>query len=267
MESTCYDDQLALRATREAVSSAIGDVHLKMMKAAILALCVCAAPQVATAQTMQWTDKGYVTVNVGAQVGGHDFLDTTTFSLYGQNAVVESAQGISGGAFFDIGAAYRVWGRNILAGVSYSRTSSDSDVAIAASIPDPVVTNNPRSVTATQSGADHVENAIHLDLIWMMPVADKLDVGFFAGPTIFSVKQDTVVTLNVTEPVPTVTAPLESVTKTTVGINAGVDVQYMLSPRWGVGGLARYTWGSADFDGDGLTLGGLQLGAGVRVRF
>jgi hypothetical protein len=238
-----------------------------MMTAVILALCLCAAPRVASAQTMQWTDKGFVTVNAGGQAGSHELRDSVTFPLYGQNAVVETAQGISGGAFFDFGAAYRVWGNNVLAGVSYSRTSSDSDVAIAASIPDPVVTNNPRSVQTSQSGADHAENAIHLNLIWMMPVANKIDVGFFAGPTIFTVQQDTVTSLTVTEPVPTVSAPLDSVSKTTVGLNLGVDLQYMVTPRWGVGGLARYSWGSADFDGDSLTLGGLQLGGGVRFRF
>lgn len=238
-----------------------------MMKAVILALCLGAAPRLASAQTMQWTDKGFVSVNAGGQAGSHELRDSVTFPLYGQNAVVETAQGISGGAFFDFGAAYRVWGNNVLAGVSYSRTSSDSDVAIAASIPDPVVTNSPRSVTATQSDANHAENAIHLNLIWMMPVANKMDVGFFAGPTIFIVQQDTVTTLTVTEPVPTISAPLDSVSKTTVGLNLGVDLQYMVTPKWGVGGLARYSWGSADFDGDSLTLGGFQLGGGVRFRF
>ncbi len=44
----------------------------------------------------------------------------------------------------------------------------------------------------------------------------------------------------------------------------------MLNPRFGVGGIARYTWGSADLDetsDDSLTLGGFQIGAGLRVRF
>lgn len=242
-------------------------MNVKMTRAVILALCGCAAPQAVAAQTMQWTDKGFVSVNGGGQAGSHELRANTTFPIYGQNAVVATAQGISGGGFFDIGAAYRVWGRNILAGVSYSRTSSDSDLALAASIPDPVVTNNPRSVTATQSGANHVENAIHLDLIWMMPVANKIDVGFFAGPTVFVVNQETVRTLDVVEPVPTISAPLDSVSKTTVGLNLGVDLQYLVAKKWGVGGLARYSWGSAGFDGDSLTLGGFQLGAGVRYRF
>ena len=78
----------------------------------------------------------------------------------------------------------------------------------------------------------------------MIPVANKLDVGVFAGPTIFSVKQDTVTTATVTEPGPTVTAPLTTVSKTSVGFNIGVDLQYMIAKRWGVGGIARYSIGS-----------------------
>src|SRR4029453_18955183 len=36
---------------------------LKMTTVGILVLCACAAPRMAAAQTMQWTDKGYISVN------------------------------------------------------------------------------------------------------------------------------------------------------------------------------------------------------------
>ena len=242
---------------------------MKKLTVAILVFGLSVAATAASAQTMQWTDKGYISVNGGVQVGS-DTLDTSTsFTQYGEEATVTSTQKISGGGFFDIGGAYRVWGNNLLAGVSFTHTSSDTGVAIAASIPDPVITDRPRSVTSTQSGAKHSEDALHLSAIWMIPVANKLDVGIFGGPTIFWVKQDTVGALTVTEPGPTVSAPLGEVKKTSGGVNIGVDVQYMIAKRWGVGGLARYTWGSATIDGatDKLKLGGFQIGAGGRVRF
>jgi len=47
-------------------------------------------------------------------------------------------------------------------------------------------------VNSTQSGAQHSEDALHLDAVYMIPVANKLDVGVFGGPTIFWVKQDTI---------------------------------------------------------------------------
>ena len=102
-----------------------------------------------------------------------------------------------------------------------------------------------------------------------MPVANKIDVGIFAGPTIFSVKQDTIPSLTITEPGPTVTTAVASTSKTTVGFNAGVDVQYMLRKKYGVGVVARYAVGSVTLPGASkkLTVGGFQIGVGGRFRF
>jgi hypothetical protein len=241
---------------------------LKTTNAFLIAAALFAAPQLASGQTMQWTDKGYITFNVGAQVGSDDLNTSSTFSLYEETATVTSTQRVKSGAFFEIGGAYRVWGRNLLAGVSFTRSSSDANVALSASIPDPIFFDRPRNVTASQSGAKHSENVIHLSAIWMIPVANKIDVGVFGGPSIFMVKQDTISTLTVTEPGPSVTAPLASVKKTTAGINLGADLQYLIRNNVAVGGVARYTWASADIDGasDSLGVGGFQIGVGVRYR-
>jgi hypothetical protein len=242
---------------------------LTKTKVGILALCLCGAPSMVSAQTMQWTDKGYITVNGGFQAGSHDLDASATFPLYEETATVSSTQKVTSGGFFDIGGAYRVWGKNLLAGLSYTHTTSEADVSITASIPDPAVHDKLRNVTGTQPDAKHTENTVHLAAIWMMPVAEKLDIGVFGGPSIFSVKQQTITSLSVTEPGPSVNAPLTEVSKTTVGINLGVDVQYLITKMIGVGGLARYSWGSADIEGadDKLTVGGFQIGGGLRVRF
>ena len=243
---------------------------LKMTKAGLLALCVCAgAARPVAAQTMQWTDKGFVTVNGGVQVGSHDLTANQTFPLYDETANVTASSKVKSGGLFDIGGAYRVW-HNVAVGVVYTFTSSDSSAAITGSIPDPIRFDAPRPVSANASGLKHKENALHLDATWMMPVTDKIDVGFSAGPSIFFVKQDVVSSLPITEPGPAVGDPVVSNdTETTVGLNLGVDVTYLLSRKWGVGGVARYTWGSAKFAGtdDSVTLGGLQLGGGLRLRF
>jgi len=119
----------------------------KTTTAFLLAAGLFAAPRIASAQTMQWTDKGYVTFNVGAQVGSDDLDTSSTFTLYEETASIETTQRIKGGAFFEFGGAYRVWGNNLLAGVSYTHTSSDSDVAITGSIPDPAFFDRPRAVS------------------------------------------------------------------------------------------------------------------------
>lgn len=253
-----------------------------MTKAAVLALCVCAAPRLVSAQSMQWTDKGYVSVNGGAQVGSHTIESSSTATLYDENATVSTSQKVKGGGFFDIGGAYRVWGHNLLAGVSYSHTGSTSDVALSATLPHPQFFDQPRTVTSTQSGAKHSEDVVHIAAIWMMPIANKLDIGIFGGPSIFAVKQDAVTNVTVTETAdlahPTVNAPLTRVSKTTVGVNIGVDVQYLIGKKWGVGAIARFSAASVDIPGaslpnstavtsDNLSVGGFQIGAGGRYRF
>src|SRR5262245_18755264 len=99
---------------------------MKMMTKAALALGLCVAPSMVSAQTMQFTDKGYVSVNGGWQAASHTLDTNFTFSLYEENATVASSQKIKGGGFFDIGGAYRVWGQNLLAGVTFSHVTSDN---------------------------------------------------------------------------------------------------------------------------------------------
>jgi len=246
---------------------------LKITRAGVLALCLCAAPRLVAAQTMQFTDKGFVSVNFGAQVGSHDIETTSSFTLYDEPATVNTSQEVKGGGYFEIGGAYRVYGKNLLAGLAYSHTSSDANVAINATLPHPLFFDQPRTVTGTQNGAKHSEDVVHLFAIWMIPVANKLDIGVFGGPSIFAVKQDTVDTVTVTETSdlahPTVSAPLNRVSRSTVGVNFGVDVQYLIAKKWGVGGTARYSVGSVGLPNanDHLTVGGFQIGAGARLRF
>jgi hypothetical protein len=240
-----------------------------MLKAGTLALSLLVAPAVTYAQTMQWTDKGYVTINGGGQVGSHDLTTSKTFDLYGETASITTSQKVSGGGMFDAGGAYRVWGNNLLAGASISHIGSTGDVAINGMIPDPRFFNQMRNVTTSQGGAKHSETALHLDAIYMIPIANKLDVGVFGGPSIFWVSQDTVGNVAVTEPAPTLTASMQNVSKTEAGLNLGADIQYVVYQKIAVGVLARYTWASATIEGadQKLTLGGFQIGGGIRYRF
>jgi hypothetical protein len=241
---------------------------LTKTRAGFLALCLCAIAVPAGAQQMQWTDKGFISVNGGAQAGSHDLTSNQSFDLYSETATITTSQKVKSGGYFDLGFGYKIW-ENLLVGASYSHVGSKSDVAIAGSIPDPVFFDQPRSVTASVSGAKHSENVFHIDATWMMPVTDKIDVGFMAGPSIFSVKQDLVTALTVSEPGPVVQAPaFTSESKTSVGFNAGVDVTYLIGKRWGVGGLARFAWGSPTLPGGvKLTVGGFQIAGGFRMRF
>jgi hypothetical protein len=242
---------------------------LKMMKASLLCLAMCAAVAPKAAAQMTWTDKGFANLSGGVQAGSHTLHTSTTFPLYDETATVATSQKVKGGGLFDVSAGYKVW-RNLALAVGYSTTGSKSDTAVTGSIPDPVFTDRLRAVTSTASGLKHSEGAVHLMAVWMMPVTDKIDVGISVGPSIFSVKQDVPSTLAISEPGPTagaVTVTREK--KSAAGFNIGVDVAYMLTKRYGVGGLARYTGASVSLAGatEKLTVGGFQIGGGLRVRF
>ena len=242
----------------------------KIIRAASLSVVLAAlgsAP--AFAQGLTWTDRGFLNVNFGVQEVSRSIDAESTFSLYGEEGRLSSTQPVDGGGFFDFSVGYKVW-RNLAVGIGYSRVKSDADVSLAASVPDPNFFDRPRAVTGSASEAEHSENAIHLQGTWMMPVTDKIDLGLSFGPTIFTAKQEIPVSIAVSEPGGAISSTeIASVDKTTVGINFGVDFNYLFTPRIGAGVLARYTWGSMDLEsaGESLTLGGFQIGAGVRIRF
>lgn len=233
-------------------------------------LAFCGFTATAAQAQMTWTDKGFLNVNLGVQGGSRTFETSTEFPLHEETAQVQSTQDVGGGAFFDVSAGYKVW-RNLAVGGGFSRTKSDADASVQASIPDPDVTDRPRSVTASLTGAEHSEFVIYLTGTWMIPVTDKVDVGLSFGPAIFNVGQDVPIieASDITEPGPTVTPRANEVDKTTMGIHFGADFTYLFTPRIGAGVLLRYTWGSADLEGgtESLTVGGFQFGGGLRVRF
>lgn len=243
---------------------------MKILHAACLSFALSAFLAVpAQAQMLTWTDQGFVNVTLGGQAGSRTLGADTTFDLYNEQGRLSTTQEVGGGGLFDISAGYKVW-RNLAVGLGFSRTGSDSDAAIAASVPDLNVYDAPRAVTGTASGADHSESTIYITGTWMMPVTDKVDVGLSFGPAIFNVSQDVPNAITVTEPSGAINQTTVSrFDETAVGISLGVDVTYLVTPRYGAGLLLRYTRGSVDIEGatDSLTVGGFQIGAGVRVRF
>jgi hypothetical protein len=218
---------------------------------------------------MQWTDKGFVNFTLGAQAPSKELATNTTFDLYNEPGTLSTTQDVAGGFFFDISAGYKVW-RNLAVGIGFSRVGSEADLVVEAQVPDPDFFESPRLVSANVSGAKHSQPALHLTGTWMMPVTDKVDLGFQFGPSIFFVSQDLPTGVSVTEPGPTLNSiTVSSVDSTSVGFHFGVDMTYLVTPRIGAGVLARFSWGSADLENtdESLTLGGFQIGGGVRVRF
>ena len=236
----------------------------------ILAVSVCSASP-AAAQQDKWAYKGFLSVNAGGQPGSHTVETTSTFDIYGEQAAVSTAHRINGGALIDFSAGYLVWD-NLTLGAAFTTINDKGDVPMAATIPDPVFRNQPRTINQTATGLAHRENALHLFGQWMTPITSKIDAGFSFGPSIYFVSHETpgpFTAASVSESGPSLAPDVTKVKKTTAGFNIGVDVTYMLTQRLGAGVMARYTRASVELEGatDKLTVGGPQLGIGVRYRF
>jgi hypothetical protein len=240
---------------------------VKIINAGLLCLAICAAATPAHAQTT-WTDQGFVNVNVGFQTGSRTLSVTSPFEIYGETGTVSSATEVSSGAMFDFSGGYKVW-RNMAIGAGFSTTGGSSDAAVTANVPDPLVFNQLRTVNSTVTDLNSRENTFYITGTWMVPVTTKIDVGVSFGPAFFSVKQDVPTSVTVTEPGPTINQASGEVSESGIGIHFGVDATYLVTPRIGVGALARYTRGSVDIEGaaENLTVGGFQLGVGARFRF
>jgi hypothetical protein len=169
-----------------------------------------------------------------------------------------------------------VW-HKVYAALSYTHVGDSANGDVTGSIPHPVYTDIFRAATGTANGLKHSENALHLQAVWRQPVTTTIDVGVSIGPTIFFVNQDLVKSITVAEQGAPYTNVVisgietEKVSETSVGFNVGVDGTYTITQRYAAGAFLRYAGGSVDLKGSAGTVkqdvGGLQLGAGLRVRF
>jgi hypothetical protein len=252
---------------------------------AMLAMLLANGPaqaQTAPAQTAQTQSTGSssffdgrasVHFNFGAQTGSGDIAQTFTPLIYDEPATINIAQTYETGGLIDVGGSYMVYG-DFGVGVTYSHTAGDGDAAIAAEIPHPLFANQPRSASAIATGLDHSENAVHISLLYRFAATPKVDVTVGLGPTFFSVSQDLVPTVDVTEAAggPVIAPQVVEGSDSAVGVNISADATYMITDLIGAGVLLRYAKSTAevsaaDSQSVDVDAGGFQFAVGVRVRF
>lgn len=218
-----------------------------------------------------------VSVNVGFQGGDHDITRSMVFPLYDEEGRIDITQpDIGGGGLFEFGGTYRITDQ-FGAGLAFTFNGSEGDGAVEGTIPHPQVFDQFRPLSAVASGLEHKERGVHLQATWHLPFTEALDFTVSAGPSFFNISQDFIRRVAFSEIPPTFDAvnvdevELLSLRKNAVGFNLGVDASYTITPMIGVGVLARYTRGGADFDLNDndsarVKAGGFQMAAGVRVR-
>ena len=250
------------------------------MRKSVLCLASLLAIGSATDVNAQWAPLNgrlIVSVNGGLQPGSEDLTNSSAFTLYDEQATIDSAHKIEGGGMWDFGAQFKVR-PNYGVGVAYSMLDSTNPATITGSIPHPLFFDQPRTLSASADDLIHKESALHLQAVYFMPFIDKVDIALSAGPTFFSVRQQFArnVSFDKTPPdfnsVTPAGVDVVSLEESGVGFNIGADVSYAFTSTIGAGVLLRYTRGSVDFAvGEGqsaeVKAGSIQFGAGLRIRF
>jgi hypothetical protein len=186
---------------------------------------------------------------------------------------------------FDIGGGVALTPRAGL-GVAVSRRSTSGQAAVAISVPDVLRYNLfGTATTVTTDSLPHTETAVHLEAAYFINVT-RGRIRLFVGPSITRVHQEVVTDVQYTESTNGTSHTIGLIgvshgqaADTAWGFNVGADGSLYISRHFGVGAMMRYSRGTATITnvlqtaGTGhevtqdLTVGGLSLGGGLRVRF
>jgi hypothetical protein len=208
----------------------------------------------------------FIDINAGAQTQSRAIQGSTSFPLYGETAVINSAQSIESGGLFDISGGYR-FARSLGVAVGVSMFSQSGDGSIVASIPSPIAFNKAVTVTSTATDLKHSEVVTNLMLVYFVPIIEKFDANFFVGPSFFSVKQD-ILSATVAPGTQNTTVATQEEKANATGVNVGMNLNYLIRRNYGAGVFLRYVGGTVDLPSSpDVKVGGFQFGAGLRLRF
>jgi hypothetical protein len=255
----------------------IGRVTRSVRTTAGVAALVLVAAGSADAQMQPWEDTGYFSINYGYQQGDRAFQESLTATVYDEQATYSIEHASSGGGHFDIGGGLRVW-RNLAVGLAVTSFSTSAGALTTGTVPHPLFFDRPRTGSAARSDLEHKELGVHFQAAWVILLSEKISVTVVGGPSLFTVNQDLITAVAVAEEIGTPftevalgTATTTSASESGVGVNAGVDVTYLVTERLGGGLFVRWAGGTVDLPASGGTqsidVGGVQAGIGLRVRF
>jgi hypothetical protein len=222
----------------------------------------------------QWN--GFVHINGSVQTDDRTVMHSLTERVYGETATYEATMTSPGGTVVDAWAGVRVWGD---VGVALGATvlNARGATSISGSVPSPLFRNRHRAASIERQGLNHQQVGVHLPLVYVLPVSERIHVAVSAGPSWFRLRHDELTAVTLGGEVAPYTAvglagfAMAEDEGTGFGYNAGLDVTYLQIRNFGVGLFLRYTGGSVQMDfPDGarsVKVGGAQGGAGLRFRF
>ncbi|MEZ5421353.1 MAG: hypothetical protein R2708_28995, partial [Vicinamibacterales bacterium] len=145
--------------------------------------------------------RGLLAVNGLFQPTTTSFADRQELSYFREPASYSGAYDIDSGIGVDIGGFARLW-RNLGAGVSVSQLSRKGEAAFTGSYPHPFFFSRLRQADTSATGLDRSETGVHVSAAFLVPSNGRLHLVLFAGPSFFSMTQDVVNDITVTEAYP-----------------------------------------------------------------
>lgn len=242
-----------------------------LMVLACLALATASTARAQTPSNPQVppapASRAFINVDVGAQPARGSISTTNTFPKYDETVTFAAVGGLANGPFFQVSGGATVW-KHLAVGVGFSSFSSTSGSTATASIPSPLFFNQHVTSSQTVDNLKRTDHGVHLMAIWTMPVTNKIDVAFSAGPSFIKVSQDLVATVAVVEGTQNFTPVVSTDTGTAKGANVGIDGTYLITRNIGIGLLIRYAGGTVDLESaSAVKAGGFQAAIGARLRF
>jgi hypothetical protein len=222
-----------------------------------------------------WKGRGFVVVSAGALLAAPGYTSTATFKVHAEDATLNADATVGIGPVFGARGGVRVW-KNLAVGGGVAVTSTSQSLDVTGRIPHPFQFNQPRDVEGTASGLPRVETLAAFEVSWLVALARRVDMFVFGGPAYISVRQDMATRIQFTESYPYDTATFTgvetaSVSGGAIGATAGVDVSYLVTKRFGIGGEVRYSYASATLkpstEPATVGLGGLHAAFGARILF
>ena len=218
----------------------------------------------------------FIDINGGLQATSTDFTDNVAFTAFVEEGDFDATYAVATGVIVDVGGGVAL-GRGLALGVGYSRFNQSGEARVDARIPHPFFFDRDRSIAGSAANLIRTETAVHLQLRWFAPLGGRFSVGFFGGPTFFTVTQGLVTAVDFSQSYPFNEASFTSAatgedSASAVGYNVGADVGFFFSRSVGVGVLARWSRASVDVgtEAEGrvpVAGGGLHAGGGLRLRF
>jgi hypothetical protein len=244
----------------------------KLSGLACVMVLACATP----ASAQSWSERVLISFNGAYQPATHDFSDRFEFERDLETGSTQTDYPIKGGFTFDGGAGYRLW-KNLGAGVAFSYFTRNDVGHATSSVPHPLFFNQPRTITGDAPHVTRTERAVHVQAMYLWKSSGALRLAISGGPSFFTVEQDFVSDVTVSQTYPFDTATFGSATTTRAkaskaAFNVGADVMWMFAPNIGVGGIVRFSTASVDLDAPGgrtvsVDAGGGYAGGGVRLIF